>query len=193
MVHGAFEPLFGVDHYGNAGRMRGDDLRVREWAAEQLALAGQRLSASAAEHRRVHIPPPTREQPFPSREALAPIDAARKCAERYISAADRIRNATFPPDPKKSWKQLHGPGVARLLGLDQLLVQQAEYAAEAVALVDSARTLAQARARRNVRSAIARKSEEWATRGKQGVAHDTRRSVKLSPRCETKISQLTVD
>ena len=131
------EALFGVDLYGNAGRMRGDDLRVREWAAEQLALAGQRLSASSAEHRRVHIPPPTREQPFPPRELLVPIDAARRCADRYIAAADRIRNATFPPDPKKSWKQLHGPGVARLLSLDQLLVQQAEYAAEAVAGVDA--------------------------------------------------------
>ena len=137
MVHGAFEPLVGVDHYGNAGRMRGDDLRVRDWAAEQLAVAGQRLSASAAEHRRVHVPPPSREQPFPRPEALAPIDAARRCAERFISAADKIRNATFPPDPKKKWKQLHGPGVARLLSLDQLLVQQAEYAAEAVAQVDA--------------------------------------------------------
>ena len=137
MVHGAFEPLMGVDHYGNAGRMRGDDLRVREWASQQLALAGQRLSASAAEHRRVRVPPPTREQPFPPRELLAPIDAARRCADRYIAAADRVRNAVFPPAPKKAWKQLHGPGVARLLSLDQLLVQQAEYAAEAVAQVDA--------------------------------------------------------
>ena len=137
MVHGAFEPLLGVDHYGNAGRMRGDDLRVREWAAQQLSMAGQRLSAAAAEHRRVHIPQPTREQPFPPRELLVPIDTARRCADRYIAAADRVRNATFPPDPKKSWKQLHGPGVQRLLSLDQLLVQQAEYAAEAVAHVDA--------------------------------------------------------
>jgi hypothetical protein len=137
MVHGWFEPLVGVDQYKDAGRMRGDDLRVREWAAQQLAIAGQRLSASAAEHRRVHIPPPTREQPFPPRELLVPIDAARRCADQYIAAADRVRNAPFPPDPKKKWKQLLGPGVQQLLGLDQMLVQQAEYAADAVAQVDA--------------------------------------------------------
>lgn len=137
MVHGWFEPMVGVDLYKDAGRMRTDDLRVREWAAQQLATAGQRLSASAAEHRRVHIPPPTREQPFPPREALVPIDAARRCADRFIAAADRVRNAPFPPDPKKKWKQLQGPGVQQLLGLDQMLVQQAEYAVDAVAQVDA--------------------------------------------------------
>lgn len=137
MVHGWFEPMVGVDLYKDAGRMRADDLRVREWAAQQLATAGQRLSASAAEHRRVHIPPPSREQPFPPRELLAPIEAARRCADHFIAAADRVRNAPFPPDPKKRWKQLLGPGVQQLLGLDQMFVQQAEYAADAVSQVDA--------------------------------------------------------
>ncbi|HEV2636852.1 MAG TPA: hypothetical protein VGX23_16995 [Actinocrinis sp.] len=137
MVHGWFEPMVGVDLYKEAGRMREDDLRVREWTATQLATAGQRLSASAAEHRRVHIPAPTREQPFPSREALAPVDAARRCADRFVAAADRVRNAPFPPDPKKRWKQLQGPGVQQLLSLDQMLVQHAEYAADAVAQVNA--------------------------------------------------------
>jgi hypothetical protein len=137
MRKGGFERWVAVDLYTSAGHMRAEDLRVRDWASQQLLSAAQQLSASAAEHRRVHVPPPSREQPFPPRELLEPIDAARRCADRYTAASDKVRNAPFPPDPKKPWKQLQGPGVTRLLSLDQLLVQQAEYAAEAVAQVDA--------------------------------------------------------
>jgi hypothetical protein len=133
VTHGAFEPLLGVDHYTQAGRLRDDDLAVRSWAAQQLTQAAQSLSAAAAEYRRVYVPPPSREQPFPPPELLEPANAARRCADRFTAAADRVRNAPFPPDPKKAWKKLRGPGAARLLDLDRLLVGQAEYAASTVA------------------------------------------------------------
>jgi hypothetical protein len=132
VAHGAFEPFAGVDHYTEAGRLRADDLAVRGRAAEMLAHAAQALTAAAAEYRRVHVPPPTREQPFPPKELLEPAVAARRCADRYALVADRVRNAPFPPDPKKAWKKLRGPGAARLLDLDRSLVGQAEYAAAVV-------------------------------------------------------------
>jgi hypothetical protein len=132
MAHGAFEPLAGVDHYTEAGRLRADDLAVRGRAAEMLAHAAQALMAAVAEYRRAHVPPPTREQPFPPPELLEPAVVARRCADRYASVADRVRNAPFPPDPKKAWKKLRGPGAARLLDLDRSLVGQAEYAAAVV-------------------------------------------------------------
>jgi hypothetical protein len=132
VAHGAFEPLAGVDHYTEAGRLRADDLAVRSRAAEMLAHAAQALMAAAAEYRRAHVPPPTREQPFPPPELLEPAVVARRCADRYTSVADRVRNAPFPPDPKKAWKKLRGPGAARLLDLDRSLVGQAEYAAAVV-------------------------------------------------------------
>jgi hypothetical protein len=133
VTHGAFEPVVGVDLYSTAGRLRADDLAVRGWAAEQLARAAQLLAAAGAEYRRVHVPAPTREQPFPPPELLEPAAAARRCAERYTAAAERVRNAPFPPDPKKAWKRLSGAGAARLLDLDRLLLGQAEYAASCVA------------------------------------------------------------
>lgn len=132
MTHGAFEPLVGVDHYTEAGRLRADDLAVRSRAAELLARAAQALSAAAAEYRRTQVPAPTREQPFPPPELLEPATAARRCAERYAAAADRVRNAPFPPDPKKAWKRLRSGGAARLLDLDRSLIGQAQYAAAVV-------------------------------------------------------------
>ncbi|MBS2965724.1 hypothetical protein KGA66_21915 [Actinocrinis puniceicyclus] len=132
MTHGAFEPLVGVDHYTEAGRLRADDLAVRSRAAELLARAAQSLSTAAAEYRRTQVPPPTREQPFPAPELLEPAAAARRLAERYAAAADRVRNAPFPPDPKKTWKKLRTLGAARLLELDRSLVGQAQYAAAVV-------------------------------------------------------------
>jgi hypothetical protein len=132
MTNGAFEPLVGVDHYTEAGRLRADDLAVRSRAAELLARAAQALSGAAAEYRRTRLPAPTREQPFPPSELVEPALAARRCADRYTAAADRVRNAPFPPDPKKAWKKLRGAGAARLLELDRTLVGQAEYAAAVV-------------------------------------------------------------
>ena len=132
MTHGGFEPLVGVDHYTEAGRLRADDLAVRSRAAEMLARAAQALSNAAAEYRRTRLPPPTREQPFPPAELVEPAQVARRCAERYTAAADRVRNAPFPPDPKKAWKKLRGAGAARLLELDRTLVGQSEYAAAVV-------------------------------------------------------------
>lgn len=133
MTHGAFEPLVGVDHYTEAGRLRADDLAVRSRAAELLSRAAQALSAAAAEYRRTQVPAPTREQPFPPPELLEPAVAARRCADRYTAAADRVRNAPFPPDPKKTWKKLRSVGAARLLELDRSLISHAEYAAAVVA------------------------------------------------------------
>jgi hypothetical protein len=132
MTHGAFEPLVGVDRYTEAGRLRTDDLAVRTYAAELLARAAQRIGEAAVDYQRTILPPSTREQPFPPAELKAPMDVARRCAQRYTALADRLRNAPFPPDPKKAWKQLRGPGAARLLELDRLLHQQAEFAAAAV-------------------------------------------------------------
>lgn len=132
MTHGAFEPLVGVDRYTEAGRLREDDLAVRTYAAELLARAGQRIGEAAVDYQRTVLPPPSREQPFPPAELKAPMDVAKRCRERYTSVADRLRNAPFPPDPKRAYKRLRGPGSAQLLELDRVLHRQAEYAAAVV-------------------------------------------------------------
>ena len=132
MTHGAFEPLLGVDRYTEAGRLRSDDLAVRTYAAEQLALAAQRIGEAVIDYQRTILPPSTREQPFPPAELKAPMDVGRRCQQRYTAVADRLRNAPFPPDPKKAWKRLRGPGAAQLLELDRLLHQQAQFAASVV-------------------------------------------------------------
>jgi hypothetical protein len=132
MTHGAFEPILGVDRYTEAGRLREDDLAVRTYAAELLARAAQRIGEAVVDYQRTILPPSTREQPFPPAELKAPMDVGRRCQQRYTAVADRIRNAPFPPDPKKAWKKLRGPGAARLLDLDRMLLQQVEFAANVV-------------------------------------------------------------
>ncbi len=138
MTHGAFEPLLGVDRYTDAGRLRADDLAVRSYAAELLARAAQRIGEAVVDYQHSVLPPSTREQPFPPAELKLPMDAGRRCQQRYTAVADRLRNAPFPPDPKKAWKRLRGPGAAQLLELDQLLHRQAEFAAAVVDGVSAA-------------------------------------------------------
>ena len=132
MTHGAFEPILGVDRYTEAGRLREDDLAVRTYAAELLARAAQRIGEAVVDYQRTILPPSTREQPFPPAELKAPMDVGRRCQQRYTALADRIRNAPFPPDPKKAWKRLRGPGAAQLLDFDRMMHQQAEFAARVV-------------------------------------------------------------
>lgn len=137
MTQGAFEPLLGVDRYTEAGRLRADDLAVRSYAAEVLARAAQRIGAAVVEYQRSILPPSTREQPFPPAELKQPMETARRCQQRYTAVADRLRNAPFPPDPKKAFKRLRGPGSAQLLELDRVLHRQAEYAAAVVESVSA--------------------------------------------------------
>lgn len=126
--------MLGVDLYTDHGRLRADDLAVRNHASEQLLNAAGALRAAAATYQREHIPMPTREHPFPSAADLAPPRAAEALAGRLSAAANRIRGASFP-DPERLWQRMRQEGNATLIEFDRLLVGHAELAAAAVGQV----------------------------------------------------------
>jgi hypothetical protein len=130
-----YEVVLGVDLYTNDGRLRADDLAVRSRAADLLAAAGAALAAAAAAYQREFIPAPSRENPFPSAEALAPARDADKTAKLLADCANRIRGQVFPPKDQV-WKRLKAAGgPAQLLAFDRTLIGQAEYAADTVGAV----------------------------------------------------------
>jgi hypothetical protein len=133
----AWESALGVDLYTDHGRLRADDLAVRSYASQQLLAAAGVLRAAAAAYQRAHIPMPTRENPFPKAEDLAPPRAAEALAARLSTAAGRIRGAVFP-DPERLWHRIRHEGNATLLEFDRLLVGHAELAAAAVGQVTAA-------------------------------------------------------
>jgi hypothetical protein len=127
----SWESMLGVDLYTDHGRLRADDLAVRNYASRQLLAAAGALRAVAAAYQRAHIPMPTRENPFPSAADLAPPRAAEALAARFTAAANRLRGASFP-DPERVWHRMRQEGNATLVEFDRLLVGHAEIAGAAV-------------------------------------------------------------
>jgi hypothetical protein len=59
------------DVYSTKGRLRADDMLVRERVGRGLGEASARLRELIARWRADRVPPPTRQQPFPPAEAQA--------------------------------------------------------------------------------------------------------------------------
>jgi len=76
--------LLASDIYSQKGRLRADDLLVRERVGRGLGEATTHVRFLISRWRADRVPPSTREQPFPPAEAMEPI----RRAERLIRAID---------------------------------------------------------------------------------------------------------
>jgi hypothetical protein len=73
--------LLASDVYSSKGRLRADDLLVRERVGRGLGEASARLRELISRWRADRVPPCTREQPFPPAEVMEPIrQGERLCA-----------------------------------------------------------------------------------------------------------------
>jgi hypothetical protein len=125
------EGIFGNDLYTDHGRLRSDDLAVRNRVADLLARAAGTLRTAAVEYQRHHIPPPTRAQPFPDPILLEPARRAERLATEIAATAAAVRSAVFP-DPQRVWFRVREPsGAAQLVAFDRALIADAEVVAKA--------------------------------------------------------------
>ena len=65
--------LVASDVYSSKGRLRADDVLVRERVGRGLGEATARLRELISRWRADRVPPSTREQPFPPAEVMEPI------------------------------------------------------------------------------------------------------------------------
>jgi hypothetical protein len=68
--------LLASDVYSEKGRLRSDDLLVRERVGRGLGEATARIRDLISRWRADRVPPSTREQPFPPAEVMEPIRRA---------------------------------------------------------------------------------------------------------------------
>jgi hypothetical protein len=123
--------LLASDVYTTKGRLRADDLLVRERVGRGLGEATARLRDLASRWRADRVPPSTREQPFPPAEAMEPI----RRAERLIRAIDETSTAVrgLPVlNQDKVWDRVRGVGLDELLQFDWTLVGESDALAEAL-------------------------------------------------------------
>lgn len=86
----------GYNLYNDANRARADDLLVRQHAAGLLGEAANQLGRLATDYTANHLPPSTRDHPFPTAEEMAPLKQLQALRSEVSTFASRIRGLSVP-------------------------------------------------------------------------------------------------
>ncbi len=130
--------LLASDVYTAKGRLRADDLLVRERVARSLAGASATLRALASQWRADRVPASTRENPFPATEVMAPLRQADKLGRDVDTVATAVRGLPLLPEDKV-WDRVRRGGLDELMQFDWAMVGEAD---ELAALLSAAPDLA---------------------------------------------------
>ncbi len=142
--------LLASDVYTTRGRLRADDLLVRERVSRSLGEATARLRDLASQWRADRVPPSTRETPFPPAEVMAPLRLADRLGKDIDHAATAVRGLPLLPEDKV-WARVRGVGLDELLQFDWTLVGEADELAALLASVPDLGALDQPAAQQHVR------------------------------------------
>lgn len=124
--------LLASDVYSAKGRLRADDLLVRERVCRGLADATARLRELASQWRADRVPPSTRENPFPPAEVMAPLRQAERLGREIDEVATAVRGLPLLPEDKV-WDRVRRGGLDELLQFDWALVGEADELADMLA------------------------------------------------------------
>jgi hypothetical protein len=125
----------GVELYTDRGRLKADDLLIRERVSQALGEVKTHVR-SLMERWRERIPLPTREQPFPPAELTAPVKAAESLLHEIESTATVVLGLPVL-NVDKVWAKARSAGLDELLQFDWTLVSESETLAEEVRTVTS--------------------------------------------------------
>jgi hypothetical protein len=117
--------LLASDVYTDRGRLRSDDLLIRERVGHGLDDASAQLRDLISGWRADRVPPSTRDQPFPPAAALEPIRKAERLLAALADVATRIRGLPLL-NADKVWDRHRPGGLAELLQFDWALVGESE-------------------------------------------------------------------
>jgi hypothetical protein len=142
MVEAASTPLehlkgkLGVELYREVGRLRADDLLVRERVDRGLGEATTHIRNLKQRWQEERIGMPTREQPFPPAELMAPMRAAESILKQLESTATLVRGLPVL-NVDKVWAKARSVGLNELLQFDWGLVGESEALSDEVSKVRS--------------------------------------------------------
>jgi len=124
--------LLASDVYTTKGRLRADDLLVRERVARSLSAAAGRLRDLDRQWRVVRVPRSTRENPFPPDEVMAPLRQGERLGKEIDAVSTAVRGLPLLPEDKV-WDRVGRAGLDDLLQYDWALVSEADELAAALA------------------------------------------------------------
>jgi hypothetical protein len=121
--------LLASDVYTGKGRLRSDDLLVRERVGHGIGQAAARIRDLISEWRADRVPPSTRDQPFPPAAVMEPV----RRAERLLRVIDELSAAVrgLPVlNEDRVWNRVRQVGLDELLQFDWTLVGESDALAD---------------------------------------------------------------
>jgi hypothetical protein len=117
--------LLASDVYNSRGRLRSDDLLVRERVGRGLGEAAARLRDLISRWRADRVPPSTREQPFPPAGVMEPIRRAERLVKAIEEASVTVRGLPLL-NADRVWDRVRTVGLQDLLQFDWTLVGESD-------------------------------------------------------------------
>ncbi len=120
--------LLASDVYTDKGRLRADDLLVRERVGHELGAAAACVRQLISQWRADRVPPSTREQPFPPAEVMEPIRRAERLVRAIEDTSAAVRGLPVL-NQDKVWNRVRSAGLDELMQFDWTMVVEADSAA----------------------------------------------------------------
>jgi hypothetical protein len=117
--------LLASDVYSEKGRLRSDDLLVRERISRGLGEGAARIRDLISGWRADRVPASTREQPFPPAEVMEPIRKAERLLRAIEDTSASIRGLPLLPQDRV-WDRVRHLGLEELMQFDWTLVGEAD-------------------------------------------------------------------
>jgi hypothetical protein len=117
--------LLASDVYTERGKLRSDDLLVRERVGRALGEAAAQLRELISGWRADRVPPSTRDQPFPPPEVMEPIRRAERLIRAIEDTSARVRGLPVL-NQDKVWDRVRRTGLDELLQFDWTLVGESD-------------------------------------------------------------------
>jgi hypothetical protein len=117
--------LLGSDVYTQKGRLRSDDLLIRERVRHRFGEAAARLRQLISEWRADRVPPSTREHPFPPAEVMEPIRRAERLGRAIEDVCTEVGGLPVLSQDRV-WDRARSVGLDELLQFDWTLVGEAD-------------------------------------------------------------------
>jgi hypothetical protein len=117
--------LLASDVYTEKGKLRSDDLLVRERVGHDLGAAAAKVRDLISAWRTDRVPPSTREQPFPPAEVMEPMRKAERLVKAIDEAAGAVRGLPLL-NADRVWDRVRRVGLDELLQFDWTLVGEAD-------------------------------------------------------------------
>jgi hypothetical protein len=87
---------WGYNFYRRENQLRADDLLIRGKLSDLLGQCRAHAAELESDFRREHLPPPTREHPFPDAAAVSAVQALERAARKIDTLETAIRTAPVP-------------------------------------------------------------------------------------------------